>query len=56
MVNDTIRTLSKDSVCNLGNAGTKLFLSTQLFGGDDDEEEDEEVIESEQERRQREYV
>jgi len=28
MVNDTVRTLSKESVCNLGNAGTKLYLST----------------------------
>lgn len=28
MVNDSVRTLSKESVCNLGNAGTKLYLST----------------------------
>jgi hypothetical protein len=51
MVNDTVRTLSKESVCNLGNAGTKLYLSTQLFsasGGDDEEEEDEEIIETEE--------
>ena len=31
MVNDSVRTLSRESVCNLGNAGTKLYLSTQLF-------------------------
>lgn len=50
MVNDTVRTLSRESVCNLGNAGTKLYLSTQLFqgaGGDDEEEEDE-IIESDE--------
>ena len=50
MVNDTVRTLSKESVCNLGNAGTKLYLSTQLFqgaGGDDEEEEDE-IIENDE--------
>ena len=28
MVSDSIRTLSKESVCNLNNAGTKLYLST----------------------------
>lgn len=50
MVNDSVRTLSKESVCNLGNAGTKLYLSTQLFqgAGDDDEEDEAEIVETEQ--------
>lgn len=57
MVSDSVRTLSKDSVCNLGNAGTKLFLSTECFDGaaDDDEEDDSEVVETEVEKKQREY-
>lgn len=52
-VNDTVRTLSKESVCNLGNAGSKLYLSTSLFQGADEEEEDDEIIETEEESRQR---
>lgn len=50
MVNDSVRTLSKESVCNLGNAGTKLYLSTQLFmdAGDDEDEDDAEIVETEQ--------
>ena len=28
MVNESVRTLTKESVCNIGNAGTKLYLST----------------------------
>ena len=57
LVSDTVRTLSRDSVCNLGNAGTKLYLSTQLFDGvgEDEEEEEAEIVETEQERRQREF-
>lgn len=57
MVNDTVRTLSKESVCNLGNAGTKLYLSTQLFSapGAEEEEEDDEIVETEEERKQREF-
>jgi hypothetical protein len=56
MVNDTVRTLSRESVCNLGNAGTKLYLSTECFDGvADDEEEDEEIVETEFEKLQREY-
>ncbi len=57
MVNESVRTLTKESVCNIGNAGTKLYLSTQLFsgaGGEEEEEEDE-VIESEEQRKQREF-
>ena len=56
MVNDSVRTLSKDSVCNLGNAGTKLYLSTQAANEmQADEEEDEDVEETEEERKQREF-
>ena len=58
MVNDSVRTLSKETVCNIGNAGTKLFLSTQIFGqqgADEEEEEDDEIIETEEERKQREF-
>lgn len=56
MVNDSVRTLSKESVCNLGNAGTKLYLSTQLFDAADDEEDnDEEIVETEEERKQRDF-
>lgn len=56
-MNDQIRTLSKESVCNLGNAGTKLYLSTQQFAqAEDEEEEEEEIVETEEERKQREFV
>jgi hypothetical protein len=57
MVSDSVRTLSRESVCNLANAGTKLYFSTQLFdtGGDDEEEEEAEIVETEQERQQREF-
>ena len=49
MVSDSVRTLSKESVCNLANAGTKLYFSTQLFdnGAEDEEEEEAEIVESE---------
>ena len=50
MVNDAVRTLSKDSVCNIGNAGTKLFLSTQPENAQEEDEE-EDLIETDDQRK-----
>ena len=51
MVNDKVRTLNIGSVCNLGNAGTKLYLSISLFQAEEEEEEDEMVVETEEEKK-----
>jgi len=49
IISENSRTLSRDTVCNIGNKTQKLYMSTFIVGGEreEDDSEDEEVLSEE---------